>query len=73
MRVFVLLLVCLTPLVSGAAEGTLKERLAEIRPQPEAWQQVPWRTDLGLARREAAAANLPLFVWAMNGNPLGCT
>ena len=24
-------------------------------------------------RREAAERDRPLFVWAMNGNPLGCT
>jgi hypothetical protein len=54
---------------------TFREVLASIRPRPEEvrWQDVPWQTDLWEARRLAAAEGKPIFLWAMNGNPLGCT
>jgi hypothetical protein len=53
--------------------GAIGERVRSFRPVHETWQDVPWRTDLGVARREAARTGRPLFLWAMNGNPLGCT
>lgn len=37
------------------------------------WRRIPWRIELLLAQREAAQQNKPLFVWAMDGHPLGCT
>jgi hypothetical protein len=39
----------------------------------EKWQTIPWRIDLLKARDEAAAAKKPVFLWSMNGHPLGCT
>ena len=39
----------------------------------EAWQTIPWRTDLLVASREASVQKKLLFVWSMNGHPLGCT
>src|SRR5688572_14838351 len=45
-----------------------------IRPQPgeDKWDEIPWRTDLWEARKEAAAAGKPLLLWEMDGHPLGC-
>ncbi len=37
------------------------------------WLQIPWRTSLWRARIEAAAAGKPIFLWEMDGDPLGCT
>jgi hypothetical protein len=37
------------------------------------WQDIPWRSDLGRAVAEAAKKDVPVLVWAMNGDPLGCT
>ena len=37
------------------------------------WRRIPWRIELLEAQREAVAQNKPLFVWAMDGHPLGCT
>ena len=45
----------------------------QVDPATEAWRSAGWRTSLGAARIEAAAAGRPLFLWAMNGHPLGCT
>jgi hypothetical protein len=39
----------------------------------ERWLQIPWRTQLWEARREAAAAGKPILLWEMDGHPLGCT
>ena len=52
-----------------------RETLAFVRPRPEEvrWQAIPWQTDLWEARRLAAEQGKPIFLWAMNGNPLGCT
>jgi hypothetical protein len=38
-----------------------------------AWEEVPWRLDLLAAREESRASGRPLFFWAMNGHPCGCT
>lgn len=56
-------------------EDTFRELLAAIRPAPEEtrWREIPWQTDLRDACRLAAEAGKPVFLWAMNGNPLGCT
>ena len=36
------------------------------------WRMIPWHADLWEARVESLRQNKPLFVWAMNGDPLGC-
>jgi hypothetical protein len=47
---------------------------ASIVPREEqAWQTIPWQIDLLAARELAASAKKPLFIWSMNGHPLGCT
>ena len=45
-----------------------------VRPdaRDQRWTAIPWEADLWEARRRSAAENRPLFIWAMNGNPLGC-
>ena len=37
------------------------------------WLQIPWRTNLWQARIEAAATGKPIYLWEMDGHPLGCT
>lgn len=39
----------------------------------QAWLQIPWETDLAAARRKATAQDKPVFLWEMDGHPLGCT
>jgi hypothetical protein len=53
---------------------TLAARIASVLPtaEEERWLQVPWRTDLLRARAEAQRAGKPLFLWIMEGHPLGC-
>jgi hypothetical protein len=55
--------------------SAFRELMAYVRPKPEEvrWQSIPWQTDVWEARRLAAEQGKPIFLWAMNGNPLGCT
>lgn len=39
----------------------------------EPWRTIPWTTSLLVAQHEAVAAQKPIFIWAMDGHPLGCT
>lgn len=49
--------------------------LTYILPNAEeyGWLRIPWRNDLWEARRHAASEGKPIFLWGMNGNPLGLT
>ena len=38
-----------------------------------AWRTVPWKIELLEAQKIAARDKLPIFIWAMDGHPLGCT
>ena len=38
----------------------------------EKWRKIRWRHDLWDARIESAKTGKPIFIWAMNGDPLGC-
>lgn len=53
---------------------TIESLFSLIKSGPEEvrWTDISWETDLWAARRRAAAVRRPLFIWAMNGNPLGC-
>jgi hypothetical protein len=59
----------------GPTGQTREEVMAVIEPgeRGEAWLEIPWETDLTVARRKAAAAGKPVFLWEMDGHPLGCT
>lgn len=39
----------------------------------EPWRSIPWRTSVLEAQRTAAVEGKPIFIWAMDGHPLGCT
>ncbi|MFK7766336.1 MAG: hypothetical protein AB8B55_03880 [Mariniblastus sp.] len=36
------------------------------------WDTIQWHSDLWNAQIEAAKKKKPIFIWAMNGDPLGC-
>ena len=48
---------------------------ALVQPTPEesTWRAIPWGTQLWDARIEAARLGKPIYLWEMDGNPLGCT
>ena len=46
----------------------------QLRPDPdESWRTIPWKISLLEAQRLGAEQNKPVFIWAMDGHPLGCT
>ena len=54
---------------------SLDAKIAEIMPtaDEDAFLQIPWRTSLLQARRDANEQGKPIFMWIMNGDPLGGT
>jgi hypothetical protein len=61
---------------SPAAElddARFKALLAELEPADEPWRTIPWKIALLDAQRAAAQEGKPIFIWAMDGHPLGCT
>ena len=53
----------------------LEAKVAALLPTAaeEKWLSIPWRTDLNAARRESELLSKPIFLWIMNGHPMGCT
>jgi hypothetical protein len=46
----------------------------ELQPGPEElWRTIPWKIALLDAQQTAAKQQKPIFIWAMDGHPLGCT
>jgi len=41
-------------------------------PVDEAWRKIPWKVSLVEAQNLAAREKKPVFIWSMDGNPLGC-
>ncbi len=62
---------------SAHAEWSEEDRrlVKEILPtaKESAWLTIPWRTNLWEARKEAAKSGKPIYLWEMDGHPLGCT
>jgi len=73
------LLTLMSPLAAFAAEPITPAQYAKVRElvrpaaDDEQWLQVPWRTSLWEARRDAARQGKPILLWEMDGHPLGCT
>jgi hypothetical protein len=46
-----------------------------VRPQvkEESYLEIPWRESFNIAVNEARETDRPILLWAMKGNPLGCT
>ena len=62
-----------TPISAPEFARIWKELVPSRTKPPEPWESIGWRIDLLAARDEAVKAGKPLFLWAMNGHPLGCT
>jgi hypothetical protein len=63
-----------TPQAPAIDAATFRETIAFLTPDSAdmKWASIPWQTDLWEARKLAAKENKPIFMWSMNGNPLGC-
>ena len=60
------------------AQTLSDERFEELHQQlrpgsDDLWRTVPWKTSLLDAQRAAVSNRKPIFIWAMDGHPLGCT
>ncbi len=70
-------------LVAGVSQAQLPELSSQnfgelhamMQPTEEelVWKSIPWHTNLWDARREAAETGKPIYLWEMDGHPLGCT
>ncbi|MBC8353703.1 MAG: hypothetical protein H8E66_17025 [Planctomycetes bacterium] len=49
----------------------LHEQLQVSADKP--WRTIPWKTAMLDAQHTAAQQAKPIFIWAMDGHPLGCT
>ena len=55
-------------------DGEFKKLFKLLQPDPqESWRSIPWRIALLDAQEAAAREKKPIFIWAMDGHPLGCT
>ncbi len=51
-----------------------RQLLEELTPPADApWRTIPWKISLLDAQQAAATEGKPIFIWAMDGHPLGCT
>lgn len=59
----------------SGAESNLDDKISAVLPssKEDAWLQLGWHTNLMRARMLAETEQRPLFLWVMNGSPLGCT
>jgi hypothetical protein len=65
-----------TPAARGEelTEAEFRKLHAELQPDQTAmWRSVPWKTSVLSAQQIAADEKKPIFIWAMDGHPLGCT
>jgi hypothetical protein len=60
--------------VAGCDRTDWRALHREVVPEGRAdRQEIRWRLDLDAARDESRETGRPLFFWAMNGHPCGCT
>jgi hypothetical protein len=59
------------PLSADSLESI--KRLIAPSEDEQDWLSIPWETDLVVARAKAARDGKPVFLWEMDGHPLGCT
>ena len=46
----------------------------ELKPdESKLWRTIPWRISVLDAQAAASQEGKPIFIWAMDGHPLGCT
>jgi hypothetical protein len=56
------------------SDAEFRKLHAELQPDNSAlWRTVPWKISVLDGQQKAAEEKKPLFIWAMDGHPLGCT
>src|SRR5262249_39703404 len=61
--------------VGAENSGSVDREITALLPaaDEDVFLTIAWHTQLMQARAEAARLKRPLFLWVMNGHPLGCT
>ena len=68
------LLSAATVMAAELTEAEFQQLHAELQLDNTAlWRTVPWKTSVLDAQQAAADEQKPIFIWAMDGHPLGCT
>ena len=58
----------------GISEADFRRLHKELQVSgKDPWRTIPWKISLLDAQRLAVAQKKPIFIWAMDGHPLGCT
>ena len=62
----------------GSAEITSDQflqltKLCSPAERASGWLELDWEIDLWKTRQRAAREGKPIFLWEMDGHPLGCT
>ena len=57
----------------GLSEAQFQRLHQQLRPADKPWRTIAWKIALLDAQRAAAKQHKPIFIWAMDGHPLGCT
>ena len=75
LQISLLTLCCTATLKAGLTQEALPSLQALIGPteSEQRWLKIPWETDLAAAREKAQTTGRPIFLWEMDGHPLGCT
>lgn len=55
------------------SDAEFKRLHAELQPGDSPWLTIPWKISVLNAQRTGAKEDKPIFIWAMDGHPLGCT
>ncbi len=65
------LLLCFS---GGLTDEEFSSLHQQLQPRKdEVWRTIPWKVSLLEAQAIAARERKPIFIWAMDGHPLGCT
>jgi hypothetical protein len=73
MKLLLALPLALVLVGAGLSPEEFRKLHDELRPRrDELWRSIPWKTSLLDARDLALRERKPLFMWSMNGSPLGC-
>ena len=65
-------LASLTTAELGESEFRQLHKLLQPTPNTP-WRTISWKISLLDAQHTAVKENKPIFIWAMDGHPLGCT
>ena len=62
------------PFVDKLSEAEFGRLHGQLQASSEApWRTIPWKISLLDAQRASVSQKKPIFIWAMDGHPLGCT